>query len=216
MGQITFIRHGQASHGAADYDKLSPLGHQQSDWLGQYLRASEQRFDRVVCGTLRRHRETLAGIQSSLNHPTVSEDARLNEMSFFPMAIAYEQVFGALPAAPEAAEENFVRVMQAWVKGDIPDAPESYGEFSARILAAVNEIAASDDHVLVVSSGGVKGVAVRQALGLDLLGMTQIILRTYNASISRFSQTPRGFQLMQFNLVPHLESPTRRHALTYL
>ncbi len=42
MSHITPIRHGQANTGArteADYDRLSPLGHQQAAWLGDHLRA---------------------------------------------------------------------------------------------------------------------------------------------------------------------------------
>ena len=61
MSHITLIRHGQANGDARDeagYDKLSPLGKQQSAWLGEYLRASAAHHPRVFCGTLRRHEET--------------------------------------------------------------------------------------------------------------------------------------------------------------
>ncbi|MFM8823411.1 MAG: histidine phosphatase family protein, partial [Limnohabitans sp.] len=35
MGQLTWVRHGQASFGAEDYDQLSDLGKRQSIRLGQ-------------------------------------------------------------------------------------------------------------------------------------------------------------------------------------
>lgn len=217
MGEITFIRHGQASYGAANYDKLSPLGHQQSAWLGDHLRASGHRFDRIVCGTLRRHRETLAGIQQSLNHPAVAEDARLNEMSFFALERAFEAFKGTpLPQGHEHAARNFSQVMLAWEAEEIPDVDERYCDFKARILAAVADHSREGEHLLVVSSGGPLGVAMREVLGLDLAAMTNVILRTYNASYSRFAILEGRHNLMQFNGVAHLEAADRRHALTYL
>ena len=71
MGHIYLIRHGQASFGADDYDKLSPLGHQQSERLGQYLAQRSQRmgltWDAVLTGSLRRHAETWAGVAKGGN-----------------------------------------------------------------------------------------------------------------------------------------------------
>jgi phosphohistidine phosphatase SixA len=61
MGELVLIRHGQANSAANDeagYDRLSELGHQQARWLGDWLRAHEAPFDRVLMGSLRRHRET--------------------------------------------------------------------------------------------------------------------------------------------------------------
>ena len=37
MAELVLVRHGQASFGAADYDKLSDLGWRQSRWLGEYF-----------------------------------------------------------------------------------------------------------------------------------------------------------------------------------
>src|SRR6218665_2955945 len=62
MGILYLGRHGQASLGAADYDQLSPRGQAQALRLGEYWRAQGQTFDAVITGTLRRHRQTLAGI----------------------------------------------------------------------------------------------------------------------------------------------------------
>ena len=55
MAQFHLIRHGQASFGAANYDKLSQLGHQQARWLGEYYRARGETFDALVTGDLVRH-----------------------------------------------------------------------------------------------------------------------------------------------------------------
>ena len=80
MAELILVRHGQASFGADDYDKLSDLGWRQSRWLGEYLAARGTRFDRVIRGSLRRHTETLDGIGEGMGKPLDGrEDARLNE-----------------------------------------------------------------------------------------------------------------------------------------
>ncbi|HOB65638.1 histidine phosphatase family protein [Ottowia sp.] len=65
MGTLYLVRHGQASFGADDYDRLSDLGRRQSVRLGQYLRerfGAGLRFDAVLTGTLRRQIGTWHGI----------------------------------------------------------------------------------------------------------------------------------------------------------
>ena len=66
MGTLYLVRHGQASFGAADYDQLSPRGHEQCRLLGAYWRERGQRFDAVFTGTLKRHAQSLAGIVEGL------------------------------------------------------------------------------------------------------------------------------------------------------
>ena len=88
--EIILIRHGQANTGAKDeesYDKLSATGHQQSAWLGDYLRTHETEFDRVICGNLRRHQETAAGLGLS---QSVEIDPRVNELRYFDLARKYQ------------------------------------------------------------------------------------------------------------------------------
>src|SRR3546814_10473498 len=61
MGAIYLIRHGQASFGAVDYDKLSKRGVEQAAVLGQALAARGVKPDVVICGGMLRHRETALG-----------------------------------------------------------------------------------------------------------------------------------------------------------
>ena len=62
MGTLYLVRHGQASFGADDYDRLSDLGARQSERLGQYLAGKGLTFDAALCGTLRRQVDTCGGI----------------------------------------------------------------------------------------------------------------------------------------------------------
>ena len=81
MAHLFLTRHAQASFGQANYDQLSPLGEQQSQWLGEYFRHRELTFSRVMTGTLVRQRETarlvLAAMQAS--HLVPAENDGLNE-----------------------------------------------------------------------------------------------------------------------------------------
>ena len=58
MATIYLIRHGQASFGADDYDKLSPLGEKQAEHVGYYLRDHGITLDAAYSGDLKRQRRT--------------------------------------------------------------------------------------------------------------------------------------------------------------
>lgn len=217
MGEVYFIRHGQASFGTANYDRLSPLGHQQAEWLGQYMAAAGLEFDHVITGTLCRHRETLAAMNKALGIAAWDEDTRLNEMAYFAVERAYGAQYGESPAdSPDAMADQFVRVMDAYEQDRIDDVPERFAEFSARVLAALDEHCAEGKRVLIVSSGGPKGIVMRQILGLNGAAMNRVILGTMNSSCSRFLNRSGTRLLSQYNAVPHLDQPDRHHAQTYI
>jgi broad specificity phosphatase PhoE len=66
MGNLYFVRHGQASFGADDYDQLSELGSRQSVRLGEYLAEKGLQFEAVYTGSLKRHIQTYGGIQTGM------------------------------------------------------------------------------------------------------------------------------------------------------
>jgi len=218
MGELVFVRHGQASYGTSDYDRLSPLGHQQAAWLGTHFAENNLTFDRILCGTLRRHRETLDNILAQCGAEKTGEDARLNEMSYHQMETAYGAMSGceAPTEQGEAMAEHFRRVITAWEDGKIPQVAETYKQFRSRVLDALFEHARRNERVLIVSSGGPAGIAVSKVLNLDLHATTDMILHTHNSSYSRFLVAEDRLQLMQFNAIAHLERADRQHAHTYL
>lgn len=59
---LWLVRHGQASFGKADYDNLSERGHEQAYLLGKSFAERGVRPSLVVCGSMKRHRQTLAEI----------------------------------------------------------------------------------------------------------------------------------------------------------
>jgi len=52
MGVLLLVRHGQASLGTADYDRLSDVGRRQAQVTGDRLVRTDLAIDRVVCGGL--------------------------------------------------------------------------------------------------------------------------------------------------------------------
>ena len=217
MSHITLIRHGQANAHAkteGDYDRLSSLGHQQSVWLGDYLRANQQHHVRLYCGTLRRHRETATGMAMGLER---IEDARLNELEYFTMARAFETEHGvAQPTDPSQFVHHFPKVLHAWQEDRIDGAPEPFAAFETRIRSVLAEIGEGEGPALVVTSGGVISMAMRLHLGLDIPAMANMALAIMNSSMHRLYPVGGTWSPVMFNAVPHLEAPDRHHAQTHV
>ncbi|MEM6306157.1 MAG: histidine phosphatase family protein, partial [Pseudomonadota bacterium] len=166
MSHITLIRHGQANSQAKDeasYDRLSPLGHEQAAWLGDYLRTSDQHHMRLFTGTLRRHRETAAGMKTGL--PPV-EDPRFNELEYFTLATLLEAQHGVpFPEEQGAFTHHLPIVFEHWKSGKIEGAPETWQSFHDRIADGLREVADGAGPALVVTSGGLISMVMAQALG---------------------------------------------------
>ena len=213
MGEIILVRHGQANSGATDeesYDKLSDLGHQQAKWLGEYLSDREGAFDKVISGSLRRHKETAAGI--GYTNPQI--DPRLNEMDYFNLGQALEDVHGVPFPGPDEFAAHVPQVMEAWHKAEIMGV-ETFASFETRVTSVLQEAASPGVRVLCVTSGGVIGMIIRHLLNLDPTRMAHVLLPIMNSSLHRVHVLPQGPILASFNAVPHLDRNDRMHAQTH-
>ncbi len=216
MSHITLIRHGQANTEARDeesYDKLSPLGHQQAGWLGDYLRASGQYHPRVYCGSLTRHLETA---QSMGFADGIVEDPRLNELAYFTLAQLMEEQHGIpMPVVREEFAVHLPRLFNLWQQGQIEDAPESFDSFVARISGALSDIAKGKGPSLVVTSGGLIAMTMRHVMGLDIAATARMALAIMNTSVHRLHPIGEHLSPVLFNAVPHLDLPDRHFAQTH-
>lgn len=219
MAELLLVRHGQASFGADDYDKLSELGWQQSRWLGEYFAVRGMAFDRVIRGSLRRHAETLAGIAEGIGRPLDgAEDARFNEYDAQALLRAHLK---AEPRPQGGDRREHFRVlreaMYAWTDGTLAGAPhEPFADFRDRVLAALAAARAGEaKRVLVVSSGGPISTVLAEVLGMPLRGVVDLNLQTRNTGITELQSGARRIHCVSFNNVPHLERPDRAGALTY-
>src|SRR5687768_1291426 len=81
MSVIYLIRHGQASFGTDNYDKLSAVGREQSAILGSYFATLGEPIHRIYTGTLERQRATAQLVADALapNSPPLSGEAAFDE-----------------------------------------------------------------------------------------------------------------------------------------
>lgn len=214
MSSILLVRHGQASFGAADYDVLSPTGHEQSRVLGTALAARGITPDVVVVGEMRRHEETSAGMLAGAGwtaDPVV--DAGWNEFD-------HEQVLGVhdSPTAREGESEKaafqrwFEEATRRWTSGEDEQAyDESFTAFTARVdisMARVVESLPPRGTAVVVTSGGAIAWTVASLLADDRPARSELWLRLNPVSINTGTSTivrgGRGTTLVAFNAHDHL------------
>ena len=223
MAELYLVRHGQASFGADNYDELSPSGRTQSGWLGEYFAQANLRFDRVVIGTMQRHRQTADAILAAMGGPQIelAQDAGLNEYDF-------EALFAAvgdegLPAGLSAtsSKKDFFKglrhVLQLWADDRLPGAvPETWQQFQTRVQRARSAIQRTGGRrVLVVSSGGPIAVTAQQVLQAPAASAIALNLQIRNSSVCQYVFNDDAMSLVSFNSVPHLEHAERREFVTY-
>ena len=222
MGTLYLVRHGQASFGAADYDQLSELGQRQSRRLGEYFARRGLHFDGFIAGTLRRHKQTLAGILQGLDR--AGEHLAWEGLNEYDSEALIATVHpGRLPKpdTPETYRHHFRLLRDAmgrWMAGETqPVGMPSYAEFLAGVTSALDHVRANHygQNVLVVTSGGPISTAVGAVLGARPEAVIDLNLRIRNTAITEFAFTPKRHSLLTFNTLPHLDAPEYREWVTY-
>lgn len=221
MGQLYLVRHGQASLGADDYDQLSSLGLQQSQRLGEHWREQGLKFDAVVTGALKRHAQTLAGIQQGMGtQHTALVWPGLNEYDSEAIIRAIHPGELVKPNTPDNYKQHFRLLrdgLTQWMAGVVsPKGMPSYAEFLKGVTSALDHIRqACEGNVLLVSSGGPIATAVAHVLRTSPETSIELNLRIRNSAVSEFSFNPKRYHLMSFNHVTHLETPSHKDWITF-
>jgi broad specificity phosphatase PhoE len=221
MGHLYLVRHGQASLGAADYDQLSPLGQQQSQRLGEHWRSLGISFDAVITGALKRHAQTLAGIQKGLGtqHQALVWPS-LNEYDGDAVIRAIQPGDLIKPTTPEGYKQHFRLLrdgLTQWMAGVVsPQGMPSYAEFAKGVTSALDHIRQQHEgHVLLVSSGGPIATAVAHVLHTSPETSIELNMRLRNTSVTEFSFNQKRHSLLSFNGLPHLETPNHKDWVTF-
>ncbi|MRD49406.1 histidine phosphatase family protein [Caenimonas koreensis] len=222
MGTLYLVRHGQASFGAEDYDNLSELGHKQSVRLGEYFAHKGIHFDGLIAGTLRRHKQTLAGILEGMNHEGehLSWDG-LNEYDSEAVIATVHPHKLEKPTSPEMYRAHFRLLrdgLAQWMAGVVtPHGMPSYADFVSGVSSALDHVRANHfgKNVLMVTSGGPISTAVGYILGTSPETTIELNLRIRNTSITEFAFTPKRHMLVGYNAIPHLEDPQYASWVTY-
>ena len=220
MPTLYLIRHGQASFGADDYDVLSPIGHEQAEVLGQWFRQEGITPDLTAHGTLRRQKETLAGILKGLGiERTPEEHAGLNEYDFGGLLKA-KYAAGGAPDGMMTDHKSHFRTLRTtvaeWQRDEIPNPPETWGAFTGRVDAACKALMRDGvETVFAISSGGAISQAVSALLETPGVHQTKMQLQMKNTAITRFVFTPRTTYFHGFNETPHITAANADRLLTY-
>ena len=231
MATIYLVRHGQASFGAEDYDKLSELGYQQAEVLGKSLENRLGQHVELVFGSMLRHKQTLEKVASSAGWSISGArvDSRWNEYD-------HQQLLGKLDdrfttasgvknwlrtqANPgKALSDLFGRATKRWQSGEYDQQySESWLDFKDRVAAALSDVTTDEKKqktVVVFTSGGPIATIVLALLKVDDCKLMETNWTLVNAGLTKIVKTKSGMFLSSFNEHCHLDNPHTQHLLTY-
>jgi len=215
MASIYLIRHGQASFGSANYDKLSDLGCRQAEVLGHYLRDCKIHFDAVYSGDLQRQRKTtelaIASQPESVSHQI---DPRFNEVRndeqvevLVPRILDSNATVRALMDKGLSESKDYQKVIEAvfnhWVSPEC-DATgiQSWDEYSGGVRDALSEVMQSQGsgkNVGIFASGGTIATIVAQVLGLGGAHTYAFYEPVINCSVTRLFYSGKKVSLSYYN-----------------
>lgn len=219
MGTLVLIRHGQASYGQADYDRLSDRGHEQARVLGAFL--ASQRLDHIYVGPLRRQQQTAETAGVLAEATTLAELAEYPAFDllqhFMPKLVAEDPRFADLATRPsrELANDAFHTMLGKWSRDEWRvEGVEHVGAFAERVRRGLDQMvrdAASGARIAVITSAGPIGVAVGLTFGASSHHMVRTSTMIRNASITElkfrsenFDWHPERVSLLSFNSIHHL------------
>lgn len=233
MSTLYLVRHGQASFGQSNYDKLSELGERQSRRLGEYWLQWQVSLDAVYTGTLARQIRSagaVAGVYQAAGRsfPKPIAWSEFNEYdtqslltdSFPKVAAEHPEIVKLIrelePRSSADLVENkkifqrvFGAVMDRWVDGQIKIAGmESWQDFAGRVNRGLAELMRKQGPgktVALFTSGGPISVAMQKALGASDKTALELGWVIANGSVSEFRWSGEKFSLASFNGTAHLD-----------
>lgn len=231
MSRLSLIRHGQATLGLESYDQLSDLGRVQSEMLGKYLATSGHRFDAVYHGTLKRQRQT-AEIVSRVYEkegkpfPELRVEPGLDEIDFLNIMrevapriqeedpsferLSTETMRSFKERSPEMYRlfaDYYTIVFDAWTENRYDGLDiYSWEEYCERVFQTLDVLRSHgrEERVAAFSSGTPMGLVVREALGLGMPAMMDVIMMLYNSNVTSFLLKKNAIVLESLNVTSHL------------
>jgi len=235
MSMIYMIRHGQASFGKEDYDRLSPLGERQARILAQHLLDTGFQPDAVYSGTMARQTATAEEMldlyrAADRKLPELERLSGFNEYDTAAIVTAlFPDMVKADPSLNDelpkmyASKDSFKRVFEAamlrWVTGEF-DTPEieSWEALKARVAGSLQLIMKSHGRgktLAVFTSGGAIAASLAHVLGISGERAIRLNWQLVNSSVSRFMYNEERITLAGFNSFTHLELAGDPTLITY-
>lgn len=200
MGVILLVRHGQASFGTADYDRLSAAGLDQSRRTGVALALQDLGEVRLVSGRMRRQLETAAALGESASWGQDAEiDAAWDEFD----------ASSFLLVRPEGDSAVFQRALDAgmreWAAERVgAEDVETFKEFAARVEDGLRRLADAGGVAVVSTSAGAISWAVSSLLGGGVEEWIRLNRVCVNAAVTKIVTGRSGASLVSFNEHAHL------------
>lgn len=228
MGLLYLVRHGQASLGTDNYDKLSKLGKQQAHFLGEHFRANALHFDQVIHGSQVRHIETAEHFfkgylpdQESIRPNNTLTMPHFNEYNFEAIIRAYLKYHPdqtPIKYQGNALFQLLKKSLISWSQNKLNnELEESWGEFRLRVQQGLLQLQADfhQQNILLFTSGGPIATMLSQILETSSQACIDLNLQIQNASLTQCLFTQQKVTLDSFNSLPHLQTPERRPLRTY-
>jgi len=220
MGQITLVRHGQASVQGASYDALSPLGHAQARRLGAHWAERGLHVDTVYVGPRQRHAETAAHVAAAyaergLPWPLPQPAPDLDEhhgLAVLKRAAGLNDTGDGLMSG-DASRDAAIRhlfgryrdIMREWAAGGFADdGIEPWNAFRARARNALEQLCCGSGRTVAFTSGGLIAAVLGDVLALDDHRIIDLSATVYNTSLTDVRHRPGEIGLVAFNGTPHL------------
>ena len=204
MSVLYLIRHGQASFGTDDYDRLSDLGKEQSRITGRFLAAQGIEPDRIVHGEMLRQRQTAEGLLEGMG---LSMDAHVdsgwNEYAAWELTGVLDDVDPRAKHDSKIFQGELERGAARWASGEHDeDYRETYKQFTSRVERALDDAVAamgSGQSTIVVSSAGAIAWTASRLIGGDFDQWMAFNRVTINTGITKIITGQSGTSLISFN-----------------
>jgi len=215
MTKVLLVRHGQASAGTHNYDRLSTLGILQVERLSLFWQQHSLKVNAAFCGTLERQEHTAQLALAKLeNAPALTTLPDLNEYHHH----VVDELFGdglKSDSGVDLTFDEYLKFMTRWRDAASPpanksidaDSYQSWQQFSKAGFGCVSsEVAKADkkDTLAFFTSGGVVASILMNVLDLDFEATMHTIWETRNCSYTSLKFTNSGAHLIEYNAVPHL------------
>lgn len=235
MSELYMIRHGQASFGEKNYDRLSPMGVLQAQIVARHWVRIGRKIDAVYVGTMKRQIDTAGALISAYKERQIPIPKIISDESFdeYDSASVFQaQLPGMMDENPSISEKLadiytdkrtfqllFEEAMNRWVSGtcDMPGVV-TWRNFTERVIKGVRQIMQAQGakkRLAIFTSGGPISVVIKEALNLTDKSTMVLSWQIMNASITRFKYNTRGLALAGFNDIAHLELEHDASLLTY-
>jgi broad specificity phosphatase PhoE len=236
MSEIYLIRHGQASFGTTDYDRLSPIGSRQADILADHLHTLGVRFDAVYSGRMQRQRDTAQPLcrRYGEHDPACGQAAILPAFDEYDAGALLKarryldqdadtpnpDAFQVLRRDKAAFQAYFAETVIQWVTGrfDHDTGIASWASFCARVAEGVQQIIrrhGRSRRMAVFTSGGPICAVLAHVLGLSRRTAIEISWQIMNTSWTCVKYRDSRLALSVFNNTTHLLLEKDPSLLTY-